>query len=1171
MQSHQINEADYENLQHFRSLLDYMNVGVVICKSDGSFIDINEPFCSITGYSRDELLQTNFQTITHPDDLESDLEKLKQLMEGTISNFTIEKRYVHKTKTTIWVKLYVFAVLNKTYGSKLIIGTVQDITEQKNTLVRLDESANRITSILENISDAFVSLDVNWCYTYMNKKAGEIFGRDPEKMFGKHIWTEFPEGIGQIFYHTYYKAMETQQFYSIEEYYPPWNKWFENRIYPSPQGLSIFFTDITERKKTEQHIQALSNRLNDIVSAVPDIIMEVDSNRIYTWANSAGYEFFGDDVIGKEASYYFVEEQETYQTIKELFNGPSRIIYVESLQRRKDGEPRLLAWWCRNITDDEGRSIGAISTARDITDQKNAQETLRHSEEKFHKAFSSGPDCIIISSLQDGRYIEVNESFLTLSGFSREEIIGKSSLELNIWNDQNDRVRFVDLFQKEGRIRNFEALYRTKNGKTGIVSISAESLQIGNEKCILALSRDITEQKKTEETLRISEEKFSRLFSSSPDSITLTRFTDATLIEVNDSFCQFLGYQREELMGKDTVKMNLWVSKNERQRYIELLNQNKKVTNFEAEFLTKSGEIKTGIISAELINLQDDVYTLSIVRDITERKHAEEVIKKAIFELKSLYDNLNEAIFSYDVIHDRMLQVSIAHHSVFGYPPAEFFKNPKLWIELVVPEDRHLVEKSYMTGENGNIHQHEVRIRRADGQLRWVLAKMNPVLNKNGKITHIDGIVSDITERKQAEEALIAKNQEYQALNEEYSVLNEELAESLERVQLINEELKEAKDKAEESDRLKTAFLQNMSHEIRTPMNAIMGFSDLLDDHFENKEKLKKYSTIIKQRSSDLLQIINDILEIARIESGQLPVHLEVCDLPSLFNEVEIFFEEYRKRINKQHVDFKLNLQCSVLEQPVIIDQIKLKQILINLLNNAFKFTASGKVELGCSLNKPNTFTFYVSDTGIGIPANKQTEIFDRFNQAFSTNSENYGGTGLGLSIVKGILNLLGGEIWIESEPGKGSTFFFTFPFQLAGDKTKPSAAKHESQVGLSNLNVLVVEDDRFNSEYLKELLARDNYSVLFTTSGREAVDIACREEVDLILMDIRLPDITGYEATRLIKARKPQIKIIAQTAYASPSDKQKALEAGCDEFISKPVSKVTLFGMIQELMFSKQ
>jgi signal transduction histidine kinase len=282
------------------------------------------------------------------------------------------------------------------------------------------------------------------------------------------------------------------------------------------------------------------------------------------------------------------------------------------------------------------------------------------------------------------------------------------------------------------------------------------------------------------------------------------------------------------------------------------------------------------------------------------------------------------------------------------------------------------------------------------------------------------GVIHDVTERKIAELLIKVKSDEIEAQNEEYQQLNIELRE-------INLELIKAKEHAEESDRLKTAFLQNMSHEIRTPMNAIMGFSSLLIKSFEDKQKLSKFSEIIKQRCADLLYIINDILDIAKIESGQLTTNSEEFNLIELFEELSSFYTEQRKIIGKEHIRLILGKNCS--ENYIISDKGKLKQILINLIGNAFKFTEEGSIESGCWLDTNNKLTFYVSDTGMGIPIDQQQLIFERFTQLNPGENKLVSGTGLGLSIVKGLARLLEGDITLKSETGIGSTFSFSIPY----------------------------------------------------------------------------------------------------------------------------------------------
>lgn len=490
----------------------------------------------------------------------------------------------------------------------------------------------------------------------------------------------------------------------------------------------------------------------------------------------------------------------------------------------------------------------------------------------------------------------------------------------------------------------------------------------------------------------------------------------------------------------------------------------------------------------------------------------------------------------------------------------------KNWFDLFIPEEtkeKHKKIFKNLISVGTPVNNYENEISNKSGE-KLLISWNNTILrDANRKIIGTASIGENITERKIAEEALVKKNTEYKILNEEYFSLNEELKKNLEILKSTNSQLEIAKAKAEESDRLKTAFLHNLSHEIRTPMNAIMGFSGLLVNNYNNKSKLEKFSGIISRRCNDLLDIINDILDIAKIESGQLDLNYSECNLHELFKELKNFFSAYQVRLEKPEIKFEIHPPEGPLQNSFVTDELKLKQIFINLLTNAFKFTEKGKIECGCRLENDKAI-FFVTDTGIGIPADKQDIIFERFAQVHHNLPKNIGGTGLGLSIVKGLISLFEGEIFLESTPGKGTTFTFTLPNKSnTAEKNKPASEEKHQQYSFSNKTVLIVEDDIYNAEYLKEILDDTGFKTIITKYGEEAYRIASSKKIDLILMDIRLPDIDGYEATRLIRKDKSNVKIIAQTAYASDDEKQKALNAGCNDYISKPTKRDSLLTMI--------
>jgi len=296
-----------------------------------------------------------------------------------------------------------------------------------------------------------------------------------------------------------------------------------------------------------------------------------------------------------------------------------------------------------------------------------------------------------------------------------------------------------------------------------------------------------------------------------------------------------------------------------------------------------------------------------------------------------------------------------------------------------------------------------------------------------------------------------------------------------------------------------------------------------------------------------------------------LQVNTGECDIHALFDDLSEFFKEYQQRTKRADVRFLVRTDINRKDAIILTDKVKLRQILINLISNAFKFTPQGTVITGCKKDDDNQLLFYVSDTGIGIPADKQEAVFDRFTQLHQIEVINAGGNGLGLSIVKGLVKLLGGEISLESKPGEGSTFSFSVPCMstlLSVDSeigVKTSLPENSSQK-----TILVVEDDAFNAAYVKEILTLSGLKMLLATTGNEAVELARINVVDLILMDIKLPDISGYDATSSIKKMK-NIPVIAQTAFAMADDQKKSLEVGCDDYISKPINRKKLLQSITQ------
>lgn len=430
---------------------------------------------------------------------------------------------------------------------------------------------------------------------------------------------------------------------------------------------------------------------------------------------------------------------------------------------------------------------------------------------------------------------------------------------------------------------------------------------------------------------------------------------------------------------------------------------------------------------------------------------------------------------------------------------------------------------------NGDVYHGEHLSRKKDGSSIWELISVSPIKNQNGEIMSFVAVKEDITQRK-----------------------------------LMEQEIIEAHDKAERSDKLKDAFLQNMSHEIRTPLNSVVGFSNLLNaDSDYSEERIKEFTSIIHDSSLQLLSIVTDVLTIASIQSGQETVIIKPVNIKKLYKHLEEIFRPVA--IDK---DLQLSFSISPEDSPLLIstDETKLTQILTNLLNNALKFTKHGSIEVKHFI-QDNSLNFTVKDTGIGISKEYQKVIFERFRQAEETIHVEYGGTGLGLSISRSFAQMLGGTLEVESEPGTGSIFTLSIPY--SSGEFQPTQKKANLELAPNRMiTILVAEDEINNFHLIKALLDNQKTIMVHARNGYEAVRI-CEEdtEIDLVLMDIKMPVMNGIVAFERIRAIRKDLPIIAQTAYGLEREKLQLLEIGFNEYISKPIDKENLLETIKKCL----
>jgi len=412
----------------------------------------------------------------------------------------------------------------------------------------------------------------------------------------------------------------------------------------------------------------------------------------------------------------------------------------------------------------------------------------------------------------------------------------------------------------------------------------------------------------------------------------------------------------------------------------------------------------------------------------------------------------------------------------------------------------------------------------------WMEKNKIPIKDERGIITMIVGIFKDVSE-----------------------------------MMIIENQLKDARDRAQESDRLKTSFLANMSHEIRTPMNGILGFANLLRDPDLSDEQKDLYLKHIDNTSNQLLNIIDDIIDISKIESGQLKISNKPVRINIILDEIySSFFHRIRGDApGQKKVTFNLKKGNESNDFTIVTDDFRLSQIFNNLIGNALKFTNEGHIDFGYTIKNNRYIEYFVSDSGIGIPKNHMDLIFDRFGQVNQTKENQPSGTGLGLPISKSLVQLMGGELWVESTIGEGTTFFFTLPLVI-------DAVVEEAQVLISNKTynwknrrILIAEDEELNWLFIREMLRKTGSEILRAKNGIEAVSITKKLSPDMILMDIKMPEMDGIEATKKIRNFNKEVPIIAQTAFVMAEEKEESMRVGCNHFVTKPLDRTIVMEII--------
>jgi PAS domain S-box-containing protein len=840
------------------------------------------------------------------------------------------------------------------------------------------------------------------------------------------------------------------------------------------------------------------------------------------------YENF-DEIIGNNVFQYIAPES-VPQAIEDLTNvAHGQEIAVANYGGITSKGNKIWFESFGKTIEYDGIKADLISV-RDITAKRKADQELT----KLRNAIDRSGEAVFMTD-KEGLFTFINPGFTSIYGYSAHEVIGKETprlLKHGILADELYNSTWQTLLQEQeikGELKN-----KRKDGTIIDIEGSANVILDENMNMVgsLGIQRDITVRKHAEAIFRDIIEK-------NPMSIQILDMEGHTL-QTNSAYTRLFGvnppadysiFTDNQLIQQGVAGL---FEKMRNGEVVYFPDSYFNVHDVDPSYPDLPVWIKA--VGFPLNNSNGIAERLVFMHEnITERRQAEEALKKSEHSLKEAQLIAQLGIYTLDFASDKW-ESSQVLDDIFGIG-ADFDRSYEGWNSIVHPEWQKIMDdyfKNEVIGTKTDFDKEYQIIRKNDKAERWVHGIGRLKSGADNQLITMVGTIRDITERKHSEQ-----------------------------------ELTKAKERAEESDRLKSAFLTNMSHEIRTPMNGILGFSELLKTPGLTGDQQKEYLAIIKKSGNRMLNIINDIVDISKIEAGQMQFSVSKTNLNEQTGDIYTLF-----KLEAKTKGLRFTCKNGLPDERAIIltDGEKVYAILTNLVKNAIKYTENGSIEFGYEIvtsdpvQATSLLQFYVKDTGIGIPANRQLAIFDRFVQADIADTRAFQGAGLGLSISKAYTDMLEGKIWAESAEGIGSTFYFSIPFNpVLNEDREHEVLPVTIADKIKKLKILIVEDDETSEVLIRIAVRNFSDTILTAATGVEAIKLCMNNpDIDLILMDVKMAEMDGYEATRQIRLTNKEVKIIAQTAFGMEGDREKAIDAGCNDYISKPLDIWILKELIQ-------
>jgi PAS domain S-box-containing protein len=762
----------------------------------------------------------------------------------------------------------------------------------------------------------------------------------------------------------------------------------------------------------------------------------------------------------------------------------------------------------------------AIIVIREISDVREAERKLRNSETTLRKIFDANLDSITTTDAQTRCYTDCNHEFTRATGFSREEVVGRTYWDIGVWPSREESDNFSSLMMRNGEVRNMRANFYAKDGTQIPCLMSGAMVELDGKLSVLTITRNISDLLAAEQKLKDSEVSLRKIFDSILDPLSITDL-DGRFVDVNDEFMRLSEFSRAEIIG--TISPRVADDRYERE-YREPLRTTGQARNFEVTIPTKSGAEIPVLLSSVVVELGGEPRIVTIARDITKLKEQERKLQSSEAMLREIFDSSVDNITLTDLSDGIIIDVNKEMVRSLGFAKNEIVG--KRFDEVKVWESTEQLDLFTAT----LLKQREVR--NFETTFRTVSGSTFPAL--------ISAVVLELGGRECA--LSIARD---------------------------ITDLEAARQKALAASKAKTEFLSSMSHEIRTPMNAILGMADLIGESDLNSEQRRYLDTIISNGNA-LLELINSILDLARVESGRMNLESVAFDVVELTEKVA---DTLAVRAHEKGIELAVRFS-SDLPPALVGDSLRLRQVLTNLIGNAIKFTERGEVVVDVTHNpdqaNPGSLLFSVRDSGIGMPREMLPNIFSAFTQADSSTTRKYGGSGLGLTIVERLVALMGGRVRVESELGKGSTFDFTvelaLPPAVANEGEKREFRRHV----LPSVRVLIVDDNAASRSIVSEMLNASGAIVTESSSAAEGLAaIRNHAPFGLLLIDLQMPTTDGFEMIRQIRlgpnGNAPIVMLVTSNGLTTRLNAMR--ELGVNHYVVKPVKRRELYAAIADAM----